>query len=227
MWYELAMLRLCAASLIVLAGLAACKGDERSPSAPPPPPTTAVSVDAGVATVALDAGNRTLPTHNPTGLYAEDEIPATRPVARVGSRDRRVVQLLLRSSPSGATAAVDGVRLGATPVLWEGELTGLTREVTFVLAGHALARYRFVPVTSGIVHGTLAKVADDGSVVAPALVPIPPPELPARRSSPPPAAPPIDAAPAATPLDAALPPPLEPAADVAPAPVVTPDAPPS
>ncbi|MBZ0234064.1 MAG: PEGA domain-containing protein, partial [Deltaproteobacteria bacterium] len=85
------------------------------------------------------------------------------------ARDRKTGQLLLRSTPAGALAAVDGVILGRTPVLWEGALDGQSHEFTFAMAGHALARYRFVPVTSGVVHGTLVKLTDDRDAGVPEI----------------------------------------------------------
>lgn len=209
-----------AAPLLVLATLLACKGDERAPGPPPPPPETLVTADAGAAPIAADGGITTLKPHNPGGAYAFDEMPSVRPTSR-SARDRKPVQILLRSTPPGAIAAVDGVRVGATPVLWEGDATGDTREFTFVLAGHALARYRFVPVTSGIVHGTLQKVTDDTRAQAPAIPPAapPPPRGPGAASAPSPApppppaprveevvAPPVDAAP---PIETAITPPSE------------------
>jgi len=112
-------------------------------------------------------------------------------------------------------AAVDGVRLGPTPVLWEGWLDGQAREFTFVMAGHALARYRFVPITDGIVHGSLVKITDDGDAGVPEIPQVAPPpqrrlpaEQPSRPSPPPPPPPPVDAAApvedaAVTPIDAA------------------------
>jgi len=44
------------------------------------------------------------------------------------------------------------------------------------MAGHALARYRFVPVTSGVVHGTLVKLTDDRDAGVP--------EIPAAKPTP-------------------------------------------
>ena len=165
-----------AASLLVLAGVTACSGDDRSPSAPPPPPPTALTLDAGVSSAAIDAGTgiTSFKPHNPDGAFAFDEMPAPRPVPRA-ARDRRPIQLLLRSTPPGALAIVDGIRVGPTPVLWEGEVTGEAREFFFVLAGHALGRYKFVPITNGIVHATLAKSTDDPSAAPPELPPMAPP----------------------------------------------------
>ncbi len=69
---------------------------------------------------------------------------------------------MLRSSPPGAVAAVDGVAVGPTPTLWEGTVNATPREFTFVLPGYAIARYRFVPTRSGIVHGTLEPIKPEG-----------------------------------------------------------------
>ena len=70
----------------------------------------------------------------------------------------RTLRLTLRSSPPGAMAHVDGVPVGATPTYWEGKATGKPRNFVFTRRGYAMARYRFVPVTDGVVHGTLDKL---------------------------------------------------------------------
>lgn len=104
----------------------------------------------------------TLPAFDPaSGFHVDPDVgtPA-RPPARAG-RDRRSIQLILRSTPSGALAMVDGVNLGPTPTLWEGPADGAPHDFTFRLAGYGLARYRFIPVTAGVVHGTLARLPDD------------------------------------------------------------------
>lgn len=207
-----------AASAALIAG---CKGGEEKAATSPPPPVTAVTLDAG-APPPPDAGVTALPTFDPGSGFHLDEAPVVRPSARTPARDRKVVQILLRSTPTGAIAAVDGVRLGSTPVLWEGVLDGQPHEFTFVAAGHALARYRFVPVTGGIVHGTLTKLTSDRDAGVPEIPPVvvppgrvlasPPPGHPGAppRVTPPPASPsppppPVDAAPAAVappPVDA-------------------------
>ncbi len=86
-------------------------------------------------------------------------------------RKSRSLELVLRSTPPGAVAAVDGITVGPTPALWEGTSDGRAREFTFVLPGYAIARYRFVPTQSGVVHGTLGRLktqADAGPTEAPA-----------------------------------------------------------
>ena len=82
----------------------------------------------------------------------------------------RPIELVLRSTPAGAIAAVDGVAVGPTPAVWQGSTDGRAREFTFVLPGYSIARYRFIPMQSGVVHGTLGllKSEADASPVEPA-----------------------------------------------------------
>jgi hypothetical protein len=70
----------------------------------------------------------------------------------------RRLEITLRSTPPRARAMVDGEPVGETPAYWEGEADGQPREFTFVLPGHEMARYRFVPTRSGIVHATLERL---------------------------------------------------------------------
>ena len=83
--------------------------------------------------------------------------------ARRDARPRkgRPIELVLRSSPSGAIAAIDGVTIGPTPAVWQGTTDGRPREFTFVLPGYAIARYRFIPMQSGVVHGTLGRLKSE------------------------------------------------------------------
>jgi hypothetical protein len=126
-------------------------------------------------------------------------------------RGSHPIDVILRSSPSAAMVAIDGVLVGTTPTYWAGDANGREHEFLFVRKGYAYARYRFVPITSGVVHARLEPVADDSNAgVPPEMFRLPdePPPAPARRAasppSPPPAPsppPPHDAGPA--PLDAA------------------------
>ena len=167
---------------VAVSSVAGC-GDDGRRSEGAPAPTTDGVVDPGV----VAAGVTTPPAYDPQGPYHRDpDVEAPRPPSRAGNKDRRPVQLLLRSTPGGALAAVDGVTLGRTPVLWEGDGAGAAHDFTFRLAGHALAHYRFVPITSGIVHGTLARVLDDEHLPDPPR-PLPPPGRPSARPVPPPA----------------------------------------
>jgi hypothetical protein len=92
----------------------------------------------------------------PAALPDDDSTPRH----RRDSRGSEKLQLVLRSSPPGALAAVDGKIIGPTPTYWRGDASGNAREFTFVLDGHALARYRFVPLRDGVVHATLKRVTD-------------------------------------------------------------------
>jgi hypothetical protein len=201
-------------------GLGGCGGHDAAPAATPPPTAPR---DAGAGAGAT--GVTVVPGFDPaSGMHLDDDAPA-RPawhppaVPRGGGRR---LELVLRSTPSGAIAAVDGVEIGTTPTFWAGEFTGREHEFTFVLASHAVARYRFVPITSGIVHARLEKITDDDGGVPE----IPRPELPPEPPPPPP--PPPDARPAPAPapvaVDAALVVDAVPAPDVAPAPSAAPDA---
>jgi hypothetical protein len=158
-----------APELALTVALLACSGEKSDRGAAANAPPTPVAADAAVAPPSPPPGPHDAGvTFDPTGFHLDDTAPP-RPGSRLAARDRKPGQLLLRSTPTGAIAAVDGVRLGATPVLWEGVFDGQTHEFTFVMAGHALARYRFVPVTNGIVHGTLIKLTDDRDAGVPEI----------------------------------------------------------
>jgi hypothetical protein len=126
------------------------------------PGPTDVSGKAAAVASANDAG---VPERNPgqddfhlDGADVEYE-PARREVR--AARKGRPIELILRSTPAGAIAAVDGEAVGPTPAVWEGDTDGRAREFTFVLPGYAIARYRFVPMQSGVVHGTLGRLKSD------------------------------------------------------------------
>lgn len=146
--------------VLVVAGACADK------AAPPAPrdPAPAVVTDAGVA-----ADARPAPL-DPSGMHLDPYVPSPtgRPAARPAGR---AIEIMLRSTPSGARVAVDGLELGVTPQLWQGQ-TG-EHEFTFRLGGHALARYRFHVITTGVVHARLDPVARevDAGKPPPELVP--------------------------------------------------------
>lgn len=191
--------------MVVIAG---CSGEGGGETKAPPPPMPAYLVDAAPETAPTP-----LPAYDPASGYHLDDaegVTGARRPDRAAPRERRYLQLMLKSTPSGAVTAVDGKVLGRTPLFWEGEFTGREREFTFVLPGYAMARYRFVPVRDGFVHGRLEKVASDlGDAGVPAI-PTPEPERPPQprpQPTPPPidaAAPPADAAPVVAPQDAGL-----------------------
>jgi hypothetical protein len=185
---------------LVCAG-AACSGRaDEAERVPEPPPTVIAPIDAG-----LVDGTTALPTFDPNADIPIDDAPAN---ARngTGTRSRRTVEILLRSTPPGATVIVDGLSVGKTPTYWEGEFTGRAREFTFRLPGYTVGRYKFVPISNGIVHATLDPALSPIDVAQSALTT----EKPAPQRRPPPltpSAPAADARPAAISSDAAAAPP--------------------
>lgn len=199
--------------LVVLALLAACS-DKTAPTA-----RTDHAQQGSAAPVDLAVPERPPPR--------PDDVPHYQPPS---GRAAHPIQITLRSSPPGAAAAVDGTPVGPTPAYWAGDADGREHEFTFDLRGYALARYRFVPITSGVIHARLDPIAEErdagvavspestlphtGSVlVAPPPAPVPPDAYvpPAAPTIPPDtAAPAAPAAPPAPPPDAALPPPIGP-----------------
>lgn len=180
------------AALAIAAACAGCSGEgaRPAPTAPPPPQ------DAGIDGVTV------LPGVVPASGMHLDEGPARARVAptRPKHRPPRPIDITLKSVPPGALAAVDGRPVGTTPTFWAGESDGLEHEFTFTLPGYASARYRFVPITSGVLHVTLQKVAADPpdggfepfgvSRFVPVPAPAPAPVAPAAPPTPAPAAPP-------------------------------------
>jgi hypothetical protein len=102
-------------------------------------------------------------------------------------KQSRPVDIMLRSSPNGALAAVDGVPIGVTPVTWFGETFGVDVEFTFRKQGYATATYRFVPVQSGVVHARLDAALDPNTDPPPSLRRPPEPIPPVLQEDPPPA----------------------------------------
>ncbi|MDQ3297774.1 MAG: hypothetical protein M3619_14390, partial [Myxococcota bacterium] len=135
--------------------LAACSSKDE---ALPPTPTPVVVRDADVDGI-MEIGG-----YDPTsGMHLDDDGAGGTPInpPRRPQRTNAPIGVMLKSTPPGAIAAVDGVQQGKTPAYWSGEADGREHEFTFVLRGHAVARYRFVPVASGVVHATLEPVAVD------------------------------------------------------------------
>jgi hypothetical protein len=137
------------------AGRAVPAPDERRPSDRDRHPVAPHPASAAPA-LGADAG-----PSSPGGFHLDDPT-VEYAVDREPSRHKgRALELLLRSTPPGAVAAVDGEAIGPTPTLWAGESDGRAREFTFVLPGYATARYRFVPTHPGVVHGTLERLKLD------------------------------------------------------------------
>lgn len=152
------------------------------------------------------------PAPEPAGHTLSEPEPVHVPPTGNSGRAARPIEVTLRSSPTGATAAVDGTVVGTTPAYWGGDADGHEHEFTFDLKGFALARYRFVPVTSGVIHARLEPIAEETDAgVSPESAA---PGAGAVLVNPPPAANPVDAAPAPVPVlvpDAALAAPAPPA----------------
>jgi len=163
----------------------------------PRPAPAAAPIDASDASVRPPAPPR---APSGTGHLDDDGAPrAATPPAQ--GRSSRPIDVILRSTPTEAQVAVDGIVIGATPAYWNGTADGREHEFTFVLPGHAIARYRFVPITSGTIHARLQPVSEDVNAG------VPPPEVvpPTVRQpdSPPP---PLPDAPLLAPPDAGGPP---------------------
>jgi hypothetical protein len=137
--------------LFFAAVLGACSSKAPKPE---PQPASQLPIDAGTHQLSLGT-----PIANPIG-HLDDDVGhrTTQPAA---SRTSRPIDVILRSTPTSAQAAVDGIVIGPTPAYWSGNADGREHEFTFVLSGHAIARYRFVPITSGTIHARLIPIAPD------------------------------------------------------------------
>jgi hypothetical protein len=145
---------------------AACS-DKASPQPTPQAPVTTPG-DAGVRPLGP------VPVEPGDVMHLDDDV-AKRPVQTQPPHPGKQIDIILRSTPSSATAFVDGVQVGLTPSYWSGMADGRMHEFTFVLAGHAAARYRFVPISSGVIHARLTPVSEevDAGVPPPEVVPVP------------------------------------------------------
>lgn len=76
------------------------------------------------------------------------------------TRESRPLAIQLRSTPPGATVMVDGRTVGSTPTYWEGMADGKAHDFVFILADHAVAHYRFVPVQDGHLHPRLDRLLE-------------------------------------------------------------------
>jgi hypothetical protein len=99
--------------------------------------------------------------------------------------------------------------IGNTPSFWSGMADGREHEFVFTMRGYAIARYRFVPVASGVIHGRLDAIHEETD----AGVPTPPPEVvphrpPTTPSINPPSAPPTVVPDAMSPTTSPLPGPV-------------------
>lgn len=156
--------------VLALTTLVACSGEKKKDEAEPAPLAPKVGElvvgDAGVTAVVTDI--------DPSGMHVDEDVaprPATPPPQP--NRPGKPIDVTLRSTPPGAQVAVDGTVLGTTPSYWSGMADGREHEFVFTMRGHAIARYRFVPVASGVIHGRLDPIREEND----AGVPAPPPEV--------------------------------------------------
>lgn len=196
--------------VLALATLAACSGKkDAEPSSKPAEVGQLVRSDAGITAVvtAVDPDERHVD---------DDGVDRPAYAAHPAARGGRPIDITLRSSPPGAEVAVDGMVLGNTPAYWRGMADGKEHEFVFTMRGHAIARYRFVPVSSGVIHGRLDRIHEerDAGVQAPPPEVVPP-QPPASPSANRPIEPPTLVAPTTDALptpDAVAPAPVPPPA---------------
>ncbi len=136
---------------LLLLALASCSSKTEAPPETPPEDGRAAPLDTITEIGSTDPNRFTDP--DPSRRTTAAKPPQKRP--------SRPIDIILKSSPPGADAAVDGVIVGRTPAYWYGEADGLEHEFTFVMYGHNSARYRFVPIQSGTVHAKLDVTSDD------------------------------------------------------------------
>lgn len=178
-------------TLVACVALIACHGNSDKPKPTPDPAQDPVRLD--------DAGVHAAIGVDPSGMHLDDDVggrPATPQPAP--NRPGRPIDVTLRSSPPGARVSVDGQPLGNTPAYWSGLADGHEHEFLFTLPRHAIARYRFVPVSSGVIHARLDPIAEDIDAG------VPPPEVVPPRD--PPAVVPAPVVPAPVAVPVAVPP---------------------
>ncbi len=163
--------------------LAACSGDSDAPPRKDPA-VVLVPGDGGAGTAV------TVPQGvDPSSVHIDDHSTYRQPSPLpLPGRDRRAIDVTLRSSPPGALAAVDGTPIGPTPAFWSGYADGREHQFVFTLQGHAIARYRFVPVSSGVIHARLDPIIEErdaGVTPPPEVVPQPSPSAIVPPASPP------------------------------------------
>ena len=142
---------------------------ESTPAARASPPSSTATRGETTARAATSGAERDAGAATPvdppaaSGDFHLDGADVEYDAARRDPRPRksRPIELILRSTPPGAIAAIDGVAVGPTPTVWQGATDGRAREFTFVLPGYSIARYRFIPMQNGIVHGTLGRLKSE------------------------------------------------------------------
>ena len=145
---------------------------------------------------------------DPMGMHMDEDVGPRPPQVQPPAREGKPIDVTLRSSPPGATVAVDGTVIGTTPAFWSGKADGREHEFVFTMRGHAIARYRFVPVASGVIHGRLTRIHEETDAGVPVAPPeVVPPKPPTSAINPP--SPPTTVVPDAAPLGPVVTPPPE------------------
>ncbi len=157
-------------ALIAMGSMLNCKSNESSAAEEP--------VQPALPQVSPDAQPAPLPSPPaaPLGTHLDGTGAQYNPSAGHAQRlnlAKKTIELTLRSSPPGAIASIDGKRIGITPTFWSGQAGHQSHDFTFVKAGYAMARYRFVATKSGIVHGSLTPLV-------PSEAELPVPSAPAK-----------------------------------------------
>ena len=166
--------------------LVACSGEKKRDDHAKPDPIVGQLVvgDAGVTAVVTGV--------DPSGMHMDEGVAARPMQVQPAAREGKPIDVTLRSTPPGATVAVDGTVIGTTPAFWSGTADGREHEFVFTMRGHAIARYRFVPVASGVIHGRLDRIHEETDAGVPAAPPeVVPPKPPASAINPPTAPPTI------------------------------------
>ena len=163
---------------LVVALIAACSDRKSAPPPEPAAPPPTVPTDARPSMFGGPVGSA-------SGMHLDDDVAARPAQPATAGRRGQMIDIVLRSSPTGAMAAVDGVPIGPTPTNWTGVADGTPHQFTFTRSGYAFARYRFVPITSGVIHARLEPIGEDGDAGVPpandlqgsSFVPGPPPTV--------------------------------------------------
>ncbi len=161
-----AMLRPSCSLLLVLVPalgtLVQCGGESENVDAKAAKTSTEVAKAAPEAKAPMPV-EITLPPLPETGTHLDGAGPDYTPLRPKTNRalpqaspKSTTVDLILRSSPPGATASIDGKVIGVTPTFWSGDAGHRSHDFTFVKDGYSMARYRFVAVKSGVVHASLS-----------------------------------------------------------------------
>ncbi len=143
------------ASLVLAFACACANSDDAAESEETAQPSAATPEDAGAPAVPLPNAITVAPA---AGTHLDGTL-GYQPLGHVPKASKgKTIELVLRSTPPGATASIDGKEIGVTPTFWSGSADQRAHEFTFIKPGHTMARYRFVATHSGVVHGKLAKL---------------------------------------------------------------------